>query len=108
MRIYLAIAVALVDTVTACRGVYSQEPGVGAKSARELEGLCVAKLRFGPDVRRSTIERVAGDDRAGKDSLATAVDKLFAEWNKPSSPGCALAIVRDGKVVYETAYGMAK
>jgi len=29
------------------------------------------------------------------------VDKLFAEWSKPDSPGCAIAVIRDGKIVYE-------
>mgnify|MGYP005726721205 CR=1 FL=1 len=35
------------------------------------------------------------------------VDALFAEWDKTSSPGCALAIVQDGQVVYKRGYGMA-
>ena len=37
----------------------------------------------------------------------SAVDRVFAEWNKPSSPGCALGVVRDGRMVYEGGYGMA-
>lgn len=36
-----------------------------------------------------------------------AVDKLFAEWDNASSPGCALGVIRDGKFVYERGYGMA-
>jgi CubicO group peptidase (beta-lactamase class C family) len=39
--------------------------------------------------------------------MAVKVDKLFAEWNKPDSPGCALAVVQDGKVVYQKGYGVA-
>ena len=35
------------------------------------------------------------------------VDRLFAQWDKPGSPGCALGIVRDGKFIYEKGYGMA-
>lgn len=35
------------------------------------------------------------------------VDRLFAEWDRPTKPGCALAIVRDGNVIYERGYGMA-
>ncbi|MBN1224924.1 MAG: beta-lactamase family protein [Candidatus Aminicenantes bacterium] len=35
------------------------------------------------------------------------VDDIFAEWNKPDSPGCALALVKDGKVIYKKGYGMA-
>jgi CubicO group peptidase (beta-lactamase class C family) len=36
-----------------------------------------------------------------------AVDSLFAEWNNPDSPGCALGIIRNGELVYAKGYGMA-
>jgi CubicO group peptidase (beta-lactamase class C family) len=36
------------------------------------------------------------------------IDKLFAEWDKPTSPGAALAVIRDGAIVYKKGYGMAK
>jgi CubicO group peptidase (beta-lactamase class C family) len=36
-----------------------------------------------------------------------AVDKLYAQWDNPNSPGCALGVIRDGKFVYERGYGMA-
>ena len=39
--------------------------------------------------------------------LAARVDKLFERMDKPTSPGCALAVVRDGRVVYARGYGMA-
>ncbi|MFL5612898.1 MAG: serine hydrolase domain-containing protein [Gemmatimonadaceae bacterium] len=35
------------------------------------------------------------------------VDKIFAEWDRPSSPGCALGVLQSGKFVYERGYGMA-
>ena len=35
------------------------------------------------------------------------IDALFAEWNKPASPGAVLAVIKDGKVVQRGAYGMA-
>ncbi|MES2672811.1 MAG: serine hydrolase [Pseudomonadota bacterium] len=35
------------------------------------------------------------------------VDALFSEWNKPSTPGVALAVIKDGKVIYKRGYGMA-
>ena len=35
------------------------------------------------------------------------VDQVFAQWDKPDSPGCALAVIRDGEIVYERGYGMA-
>ncbi len=35
------------------------------------------------------------------------VDKLFTQWDKPDTPGCALAIIKDGKILYKRGYGMA-
>src|SRR5215475_5676699 len=42
--------------------------------------------------------------------LALAIDKvdaLFAQWDKPDSPGCALAVTKDGQVIYKRGYGSA-
>ncbi|MDR3691264.1 MAG: serine hydrolase [Fimbriimonas sp.] len=39
--------------------------------------------------------------------LAPSVDALFAEWDKPDSPGCTVAVIRDGQVVYQKGFGMA-
>ena len=36
-----------------------------------------------------------------------AVDAVFADVAKPGSPGCALAVFRDGRIAYERGYGMA-
>src|SRR3712207_3091558 len=41
------------------------------------------------------------------DSLGLRVDAVFARWNRNDSPGCAVSIVRDGRVVYTKGYGMA-
>ena len=35
------------------------------------------------------------------------VDTLFAEWNKPDSPGCSVGVSQNGTVVYQHGYGMA-
>lgn len=35
------------------------------------------------------------------------VDALFARWNKADTPGAAVEVVKDGKVVYRRAFGMA-
>jgi CubicO group peptidase (beta-lactamase class C family) len=42
-----------------------------------------------------------------KETIAK-VDALFAAWDKPTSPGAALAVIRDGAIVYKKGYGMAK
>src|SRR5881628_1978635 len=36
-----------------------------------------------------------------------AVDRLFAEWDSPESPGCALGVLRNGRFIYQRGYGMA-
>jgi len=41
------------------------------------------------------------------DSLIVRVDRLFAEWDKPGSPGCALGVIQDGKLIFARGYGMA-
>ena len=40
-------------------------------------------------------------------SLASKVDNIFAEWDKPTSPGCALAVIKDGEIICKRGYGMA-
>jgi len=42
-----------------------------------------------------------------KEKLAKEVDELFKQWDKPDTPGCALAIIKDGKIIYKKGYGMA-
>ena len=42
------------------------------------------------------------------DETTAKVDKIFASWDKTTSPGMALAVIKDGKIVYERGYGMAK
>jgi CubicO group peptidase (beta-lactamase class C family) len=40
-------------------------------------------------------------------TLAGRVDKVFEPWNTRTSPGCAIAIGRGGRVALKRAYGMA-
>ena len=35
------------------------------------------------------------------------MDALFAEWNGPDRPGAVLAVVQDGEVIHQNAFGMA-
>jgi CubicO group peptidase (beta-lactamase class C family) len=43
-----------------------------------------------------------------QDALAARVDKVFAAWDKPDSPGASVAVVRDGRVIYSRGYGQAQ
>lgn len=35
------------------------------------------------------------------------VDELFEKWDTTKSPGCALAVVKNGEILYKKGYGMA-
>ena len=37
---------------------------------------------------------------AQETSLEAQVDEIFAPWNGPESPGCAVSVMRDGAIVY--------
>jgi CubicO group peptidase (beta-lactamase class C family) len=51
-----------------------------------------------------TAVATAGVDSPGE---SAQVDQLFAAWDKAGSPGCAMAIMREGHIIYEGGYGMA-
>jgi CubicO group peptidase (beta-lactamase class C family) len=35
------------------------------------------------------------------------VDRLFERYTRPGSPGCVLAVMKDGEIVYKQGYGLA-
>lgn len=41
------------------------------------------------------------------DKRADKVDRLFSPWDRPDSPGCALAVIQDGRIIHKRGYGMA-
>ncbi len=43
----------------------------------------------------------------GPDVPAADIDAIFAQWDRPDSPGAALAVIRNGKIIYTRGYGMA-
>jgi len=44
---------------------------------------------------------------AAAPAWAAKVDALFAEWDKPDSPGCALGVIQDGRLVHARGFGQA-
>ncbi len=40
-------------------------------------------------------------------SVNAQVDRIFEKWNRTDSPGCALSVMKDGRVIYKHGYGMA-
>ena len=49
----------------------------------------------------------ACSSRAGSNGATGRLDDLFAMWNRPESPGCALGVARNGVLAYERGYGAA-
>jgi len=45
--------------------------------------------------------------QAPAEPQAAGVDKIFAQWDRADAPGCAVAVVKDGQVVYKRGYGSA-
>ena len=43
----------------------------------------------------------------GNGANKSRVDSVFAQYDKPGSPGCALGVIKDGKLIYARGYGMA-
>lgn len=41
------------------------------------------------------------------DSTARRLDAVFARYDRPDSPGCALGVYRNGRIVYAKGYGSA-
>ena len=44
---------------------------------------------------------------AQQPDLAPYADSVFAEWNSTRTPGCAVGVEREGKVLLTRGYGMA-
>jgi CubicO group peptidase (beta-lactamase class C family) len=50
----------------------------------------------------------AGASKAAETTnFASRIDAIFADYAKPGSPGCSLAVVQNGGIVYEKGYGLA-
>lgn len=45
---------------------------------------------------------------AASDSLDEKVNAVFAEYDTTHSPGVAVAVLKEGEVVFKQGYGMAK
>src|ERR1700686_192409 len=45
--------------------------------------------------------------KTSDEKSAAAVDEVFGDLAKAGSPGCALGVYRDGKIIYAKGYGLA-
>lgn len=50
---------------------------------------------------------VSAQDARAIENLAPRIDSIFADWDRPDSPGCALGISRHGELIYARGYGMS-
>src|SRR5690242_7619074 len=50
---------------------------------------------------------VAGTKERPDDKTTAAVDEVFGDYARPGTPGCALAVFKDGRIAYEKGYGLA-
>lgn len=41
------------------------------------------------------------------ETTAQQIDSIFAEFDKTNTPGCNLAVYKDGEIIYQRSYGMA-
>lgn len=71
--------------------------GAGRLSGRLLILSLIYCLSISSALPAASVRKVAAAD----------IDALFAPWNRSDSPGCAVAVVQGGRIVYERGYGMA-
>lgn len=92
---YLALVVALTLLVGCTTGSGATPTPLDTYSASTSE-LLIA----------STATAISTSE-AASDSPKTKVDQVFAMYDKPDSPGCALGVIQDGQFIYKRGYGMA-
>jgi len=67
----------------------------------------IALLRAGEFARVFALTRQVPSVSFSTGFASLIVDRVFDAWLGPESPGCALGVSRNGRVVYEAGYGMA-
>jgi len=55
----------------------------------------------------ATLSLFAAPILSAQSKANPAVDKIFAEWDKPNSPGCAVGAIQNNRYLYQRGYGMA-
>jgi CubicO group peptidase (beta-lactamase class C family) len=63
--------------------------------------------RFPPNAKADRPVRPSARHVSGGFAPNPEVDRLFAPWDRPDSPGCALGVLQNGRSIYERGYGMA-
>src|SRR5712671_5082252 len=70
--------------------------------------LCLLVITLFPAVGvAATASPDAGSHPAPSEANAKQVDAIFEAWNTPSTPGASVAVIEQGRVVFEKGYGIA-
>jgi CubicO group peptidase (beta-lactamase class C family) len=77
------------------------------RTARRAYPVALCSLAFLYSVFLLTLSLVLSYPVRCDDKSDAAVDGVFADFAKPGSPGCSVAVARDGKLLYAKGYGMA-
>ena len=67
----------------------------------------VGRLAIGVMFIAQLVRAQEPEQSAEAASITSRADKIFEKWDKPDSPGCAIAVIKDGRIVYKRGYGMA-
>ena len=54
-----------------------------------------------------TVTSAAQQAQLAGNALSSRIDRVFAAWDRPGSPGCAVGVGRNGQTVYMKGYGQA-
>lgn len=85
-------------------GASGRERRSGWSPGAAVSGLLAAILLLPAPV---AAQGGAPGEAASADSVHRAVDRVFREFDRRDSPGCALGVMRDGDLSYARGYGMA-
>jgi CubicO group peptidase (beta-lactamase class C family) len=78
-------------------------------NGRTPDGLTpyLAAQRWGQQAVAEFLAQNGADVHVPAPPLANLVNAVFQEWNVTNGPGCGVAIIEKGKVVFEQGYGIA-
>ncbi len=58
-------------------------------------------------VAAETVANSSTDESISQVVKEEQIDAIFQPWNKPSSPGAAIAVIEKGNLIFEKGYGLA-
>ncbi|MFQ5744851.1 MAG: serine hydrolase domain-containing protein [Acidobacteriota bacterium] len=90
--------------------MYTERPG-GIYVSILLVLLCALISTLQPPAAAAVSNPPGNDEAAGQayphDERSARADQLFEPWDRRDSPGAALGIFKDGRIIYARGYGMA-